>query len=52
MEQVLPGRNKMIVEPGKGRRHLLLMEDGVEIPRGFTPAITPERPPVEREESE
>jgi HflK protein len=52
MEQVLPGRNKMIVEPGKGRRHLLLMEDGVEIPRGFTPAIAPERPPLEREESE
>jgi membrane protease subunit HflK len=52
MEQVLPGRNKMIVEPGKGRRHLLLMEDGVEIPQGMTPALAPQRPPAEREESD
>jgi HflK protein len=52
MEQVLPGRNKMIVEPGKGRRHLLLMEDGVEVPRGLAPALAPERRPAEREESE
>lgn len=51
MEQVLPGRNKMIVEPGKGRRHLLLMEDGVEIPQGIAPALTPQRPPAAREES-
>jgi Cu+-exporting ATPase len=49
VEQVLPGRNKLIVEPGKGRRHLLLMEDGVEIPRGITPVVEPQRP---REESE
>jgi HflK protein len=52
MEQVLPGRNKMIVEPGGGRRHLLLMEDGVEIPRGLAPAIAPERPPLEPEGGE
>jgi HflK protein len=31
MEQVLPGRKKLIVDSGKGRRHLLLLEDGVEI---------------------
>ncbi len=31
MEQVLPGRRKMIVDSSKGRRHLLLLEDGVEI---------------------
>jgi HflK protein len=49
MEQVLPGRRKLIVEPGKGRRHLFLMEDGVEIPRSVAPVIEPQRP---REESE
>jgi len=31
MEQVLPGRKKLILDTGKGRRHLLLLEDGVEI---------------------
>jgi HflK protein len=31
MEQVLPGKRKLIVDSGKGRRHLLLLEDGVEI---------------------
>ena len=31
MEQVLPGKKKLIVDSGKGRRHLLLLEDGVEI---------------------
>lgn len=31
MEQVLPGRKKMIVDSSKGRRHLLLIEDGVQI---------------------
>jgi HflK protein len=37
MEQVLPGRKKMIVDSSKGRRHLLLLEDGVEIaPPGAT----------------
>jgi membrane protease subunit HflK len=47
MEQVLPGRRKMIVDSSKGRRHLLLLEDGVEIaPPGaaiMAPA-GPERP--------
>jgi Cu+-exporting ATPase len=52
MEQVLPGRNKLIVEPGQGRRHLLLMEDGVEIPRGVAPLAAPQIPPAEQEESE
>jgi Cu+-exporting ATPase len=52
MEEVLPGRNKTIVEPGKGRRHLLLMEDGVEMPRGLAPVIAPQRAPAGREESE
>jgi Cu+-exporting ATPase len=31
MEQVLPGKKKMIVDSSKGRRHLMLLEDGVEI---------------------
>lgn len=31
MEQVLAGRKKFIVDSGKGRRHLLLLEDGVEL---------------------
>jgi Cu+-exporting ATPase len=31
MEQVLPGRKKMIVDSSQGRRHLLLLEDGVEL---------------------
>ncbi len=29
MEQVLPARRKFIVDSGSGRRHLLMMEDGV-----------------------
>ena len=31
MEQVLPGRKKLILDNAKGRRHLLLMEDGVAL---------------------
>ena len=31
MEQVLPGKRKLIVDPSKDRRHLLVLEDGVEI---------------------
>jgi HflK protein len=31
MEQVLPGKKKMIVDSGKGRRSLFLLEDGVTI---------------------
>jgi Cu+-exporting ATPase len=31
MEQVLTGKKKLILDSGKGRRHLLLLEDGVEI---------------------
>ncbi|MGH9629773.1 MAG: FtsH protease activity modulator HflK, partial [Bryobacteraceae bacterium] len=32
LEQVLPGRNKVIVETGQGRRHLLLLENGAALP--------------------
>jgi Cu+-exporting ATPase len=31
MEQVLPGKKKLILDSSSGRRHLLLLEDGVEI---------------------
>jgi len=30
MEEVLPGKRKMIVDPRNGKRHLLLLEDGVQ----------------------
>jgi len=32
MEAVLPGKKKLIIDKTQGRRHLLLLEDGVEIP--------------------
>jgi P-type Cu+ transporter len=31
MEQILPGKKKLILDSAKGRRHLLLLEDGVEV---------------------
>jgi HflK protein len=31
MEQVLPGKKKLILDHSNGRRHLLLLEDGVEV---------------------
>lgn len=31
MEQILPGKRKMIVDSTKGRRHLMLLEDGAEL---------------------
>jgi membrane protease subunit HflK len=43
LEQVLPGRRKVIVDSGKGRRHLLLLEDGVSLPAS-TLAPVQERP--------
>lgn len=48
MEQVLPGKKKMIVDNAKGRRQLLLLEDSVEIgPAG--PVLAPPPRPPERE---
>jgi Cu+-exporting ATPase len=32
MEQVLPGKKKLILDSSSGRRHLLLMENGIEVP--------------------
>ncbi|MBI3684130.1 MAG: cadmium-translocating P-type ATPase [Acidobacteria bacterium] len=50
MEQILPGKRKMIVDAGKGRRHLLLIEDGVELaPQALPMMAPPNRPPREEE---
>src|SRR5687768_13841596 len=43
MEQVLPGRRKLIVDANGGRRHLLLMEDGVEVGPALAPMATPQQ---------
>lgn len=32
LEQVLPGKRKLIMDASKGRRHLLLMDEGVMLP--------------------
>ena len=54
METILPGRKKMIVEGGKsGRRHLMLVEDGLEIgPAGMQVAVPPTRGRMGGEEEE
>jgi Cu+-exporting ATPase len=43
MELVLPGKRKLIVDESKGRRHLLLLEDGVEIAAPAMPILAPQR---------
>lgn len=51
LEQVLPGKRKLIVDAGRGRRHLLLVEDGVQIaPPAAGLLAPPSRPPREEEE--
>jgi HflK protein len=50
MEQVLPGKKKLILDASKGRRHLFILEDGVEIGPGSAPLIAPQQPPRFREE--
>jgi len=44
IEQILPGKRKLIVDVSKGRRHLVLLEEGVEIAPPAAPLITPPRP--------
>jgi Cu+-exporting ATPase len=39
IEKVLPGKKKLIVDESKGRRHFLLLEDGVELPPSMEQAI-------------
>ena len=43
MEQVLPGKRKVIIDGGKGRRHLMLLDDGVEITPPTVPLVVPAR---------
>jgi HflK protein len=37
MEEVLPGKKKMIIDQSKNKRHLFLLQDGVELPTGIRP---------------
>ena len=50
VDQVLPGKKKLIIDSSKGRRHLLLLEDGVELGgSAAAPILTPQRFPREEE---
>ncbi|MEZ5400973.1 MAG: FtsH protease activity modulator HflK [Bryobacteraceae bacterium] len=52
MEQVLPGKKKFIVDSTRHRRHLLLLEDGVEL-GAAAPAVTgAAMPPIPMEDRE
>jgi Cu+-exporting ATPase len=42
MEQILPGKRKLIMDTGKGRRHVLLLEDGVEIAPAGAALLAPQ----------
>ena len=44
MEQVLPGKRKMIIDSSNGRRHLILLEDGVEIAPPGAALLAPKGP--------
>jgi membrane protease subunit HflK len=37
MEEVLPGKKKLIVDTSKNRRQLLLLQDGVQLPNSIRP---------------
>jgi Cu+-exporting ATPase len=50
MEQVLPGKKKIILDNGKGRRHLFMLEDGIEIGPASAPLIAPQSPRFREEE--
>jgi Cu+-exporting ATPase len=50
MEQVLPGRRKMIVDSKNGRRHLMLLDDGVELAPQTVAPMVPNRIPREEDE--
>ena len=43
MEQIIPGKRKMIVDASKARRSLLLIEDGVDLAPAAIPGMVPER---------
>jgi hypothetical protein len=42
MEQILPGKRKLILDQSKGRRHLFAIEDSVEMGPVLTPLMAPE----------
>jgi len=46
MEQVLPGKKKMIVDASKNRRHLMLLEDGLEIAPPGAALLAPTGPKI------
>jgi regulator of protease activity HflC (stomatin/prohibitin superfamily) len=50
LEQVLPGKRKLIMDPGRGRRHITLLEDGVEIAPPSAAIVAPQPRPVREEE--
>jgi P-type Cu+ transporter len=37
MEEVLPGKKKLILDKSQNKRHLFLLQDGVELPAGIRP---------------
>ena len=37
MESVLPGKRKLILDKSQSKRHLYLLQDGVELPNGLRP---------------
>jgi len=41
IDQVLPGRKKLIVDSSKGKRHLMLLENGVELGSPAFPLVAP-----------
>jgi hypothetical protein len=46
IEQVLPGKKKLIVDSTKARRQLFLLEDGVEIGGTALSPVFSETPPA------
>jgi Cu+-exporting ATPase len=50
MEQVLPGKKKLILDANKGRRHLIMLEDGIEIGPAAAPLIAPQPPRFREDE--
>ncbi|MEK7404093.1 MAG: FtsH protease activity modulator HflK [Acidobacteriota bacterium] len=49
MEQILPGKRKMIVDAGRGRRQLMLLEDGVLLAPPAATGFAPQSPFREEE---
>jgi Cu+-exporting ATPase len=42
MEQVLPAQRKLIIDRSAGRRHLLMLDDGVELSPTMAPIVSPQ----------